>query len=449
MEIIVILCYYVFVETQMRRSKMADYKIYEVSAGAQVIAVPAERFKTNEISISFITPLSAETAAENAVVPFILSRTCAEYPSILELNRKLASLYGAQIEPAVIKTGEVQQLKIGMTCLDDRFSLDGGKITAECVNLLLSLAFDPSLDEDGAFLDENVQREKRVLIEKIESEENEKRIYALHRAEEIMFNGEPYAVNRYGTRQSVARITPQSAAEAWKKLLETSKIVITAVGSANAAEIAEMLAQKLAGMQRKYLPLPKAEINSNADSVKRVTEKQKVRQGKLVMGFKVECDPDNKENAAAMRSFCDIFGGGPYSKLFANVREKMSLCYYCSARFTRQKSFMMVQSGCEEENMQKAESEIMNQLEEIRKGNFDYEFSSSKAALTDALDSVYDSPESIEAWYGVLSAESSYTSPQESAKLNNAVTKQQIIECANSVTLDTVYKLVCEKEEEE
>lgn len=427
---------------------MADYKTYEVADGASVIAVAADRFKTNEISISFITPLSAETAAENAVVPFILSRTCAEYPSILELNRKLASLYGAQIAPVVIKTGEIQQLKIGMTCLDDRFSLDGEKITAECVKLLLSMAFEPSLDESGVFLAENTEREKRVLIEKIEGEENEKRIYALHRAEEIMFDGEPYAVNRYGSKESVCAVTPRSAAKAWKNLLETSKIVITAVGSAGAQEIADMLRDRLSNINRNYQPLPKPNINSGVGSVKRVTERQKVRQGKLVMGFKVKCDPENKEKAAAMRSFCDIFGGGPYSKLFANVREKMSLCYYCSARFTRQKGFIMVQSGCEEENMQKAENEILNQLEEIKKGNFDYEFNSSKAALTDALDSVYDSPESIEAWYGVQSAENGYDSPQESAKRNNAVTKEQIIECANSVTPDTVYKLVGEKEEE-
>ena len=139
---------------------MADYEVYDVSDGVQIVCVPADRFKTNEISVSFACPLTADTAAVNAVVPFILSRTCAEYPSIQKLNRKLASLYGAQVEPLVSKTGEVQQLKIGMTCLDDRFSLDGEKITSECVKLLLSMAFEPSLDDSGAFLDENAEREK-------------------------------------------------------------------------------------------------------------------------------------------------------------------------------------------------------------------------------------------------------------------------------------------------
>ena len=194
------------------RFKMSDFMKEDVEDGVEIIAVAADRFKTNEISISCLMPLSERTAADNAIVPMLLARSSREYPSILSLNRKLASLYGAQVETVISKVGEVQHLRIDLTCLDDRFSLDGEKITLSCVNLLLSLLFDPALDENGDFLPDNVEREKRVLTEKIESEENEKRVYALRRAEEIMFDGEPYSVNRYGSRESVAAVTPQSAA---------------------------------------------------------------------------------------------------------------------------------------------------------------------------------------------------------------------------------------------
>lgn len=426
---------------------MEDFKIYVAAPGAEVVSVPADRFKTNEIAITLITPLSSENAAVNAAVPFVLSRTCAAYPAINKLNERLAYLYGAKVLASSLKTGEAQQLKIGVTCLDDRFSLDGEKITADCVKLLLSMVFEPLLDENGVFPKENVEMEKRALIQKIESEDNEKRTYALKRAQEIMFSGEPFAVNRYGTKEQAQAITAAGAASAWRRLLETSKIVVSLVGSANGQEIANMLSEKLADIKRAYQPMPLPKAHT-AGAVKRETERQQVRQGKLVMGFGVDADPADMQQAAALRSFADIFGGGPYSKLFANVREKMSLCYYCSAVSVRQKSCLFVQSGCEEENMQKAEREILNQLEEIKKGNFDYEFNSSKTALNDALDSVYDSPETTEAWYGVQSPEGNYCSPAESAKRNNAVTKDQIIALAKTVSLDTVYRLVSEKEGE-
>lgn len=426
---------------------MADFIKETAGNGIEIIYVPADRFKTNEISLSCYVPLSAQTAADNAAAALLLARNSREYPTILSLNRRLASLYGAQIEPSVSKLGDVQQLKIGMTCLDDRFSLDGEKITVQCVKLLLSLVFDPALDENGDFLVENVEREKRVLTEKIESEENEKRLYALRRAEEIMFDGDSYAVNKYGSKESAAALTSRSASQAWRAMLKSAKLVLTVVGGADINEIKLLFKERISHIERDYGGLPEPVIKKAPAEVKTVTERQKIKQGKLVMGFCADSDPNDPARAAAMRSLCDIFGGGPYSKLFANVREKMSLCYYCSARFTRRKSFIMVQSGCEEENMEKAQAEILNQLEEIKKGNFDYEFSASAAAVSDALDSVYDAPESIEGWYGMQSADREYISPSESKALNSAVTKEQIISCAESLRLDTVYKLSCEKED--
>ena len=158
--------------------------------------------------------------------------------------------------------------------------------------------------------------------------------------------------------------------------------------------------------------------------------------------------PDDKLTPA-MRTFCDVFGGGPYSKLFANVREKMSLCYYCSARYTKLKSYIMIQCGCNEENMDKAVHEILNQLEEIKNGNFDEEFNSSKIGLRDAILSVNDTPELIENWYSNQLTVKSIKSPEESAQENDAVTKEQVMHCATLLKLDTIYKLSAPKEDEE
>ena len=58
--------------------------------------------------------------------------------------------------------------------------------------------------------------------------------------------------------------------------------------------------------------------------VKEVTERIDVKQGKLILGFRVNLKPDD-ELTPAMRSFADVFGGGPYSRLFTKVREEMSL----------------------------------------------------------------------------------------------------------------------------
>lgn len=420
---------------------MADFTKKNVANGIDIIFVPSNQFKTNELAISLLVPLTKETASENALVSMLLCESSCKYKTLRELNTHLASLYGAVLSPAVTKLGENQLIKFGITCIDDRFALDDKKILTECLSLLLSLLFEPNFDENGLFNQNSVDIQKRLLIEKIESEENEKRTYVLRKAESVMFEGEPYAINRYGTKDDVKSATPESLKSAWENLLKSSAVLLTVVGNASQQEVKDLLLEKFSNVERDYKKPVLAVFKPVADKVKEVKESMEVKQGKLVMGFRVDVAP-NSELAPAMRSFADIFGGGPYSKLFANVREKMSLCYYCSARYVRQKSFIIVHSGCEEENMDKAVSEILNQIEEIKKGNFDYEFSSSKIALTDAINSVYDAPESLEAWYTSQMADENIKSPAESSAENKGVTKEQIIECANLVSLDTVYRLV-------
>ncbi len=429
------------------RIKMADYIKSNIADGVDVLTVPADRFKTNEIAISLATPLSEHSASANALVIMLLSRSNARFKSLKELNTHLASLYGAILQPSVSKIGENQLLKLGITCIDDRFSLDDKKISIECANLLLSLLFEPNFDENHSFRESDVETEKRLLIEKIESEENEKRTYVLRKTEEIMFAGEPYAVNRYGTKESVSAQNANSLKAAWQNLLKSSQVLLTVVGNCAGDEIKSLLAEKFASVERNYKPLSKAVFKPAVDKVKEVKEEMNVKQGKLVMGFRVNLTPDDKL-CSAMRSFADVFGGGPYSKLFANVREKMSLCYYCSARYVRQKSYIVVQSGCEEENMDKAVAEILNQIEEIKKGNFEYEFASSKIALSDAINSVYDGPDMLESWYISQVADGEFKSPKVSMAENEKVTAEEIIKCANLIELDTVYKLTAVKEGE-
>ena len=151
--------------------------------------------------------------------------------------------------------------------------------------------------------------------------------------------------------------------------------------------------------------------------------------------------------APAMRSFCDVFGGGPYSKLFMNVREKMSLCYYCSARFARQNSHIFIQCGCEEENMDKAVAEILHQLEMIRDGDCKAELESSRIAMIDALDGVADTPNGLENWYAARLLDDVFRTPAQVAEETRSVTVEQLQECAGRLSLDTVYRLVAEKEE--
>lgn len=418
----------------------------DISDGIEVVGVPVNRFKTNLITVSIALKLEKDKVSANSVMLGLLARRGKKYPNMLSLNRKLASLYGATLNDTVSKIGECQVLSLSATCLNDKFSLDGESIAFECVKLLSSLIFEPKLDENGNFFDEDIEAEKRILIEKINSEENEKRIYVLRKTEEKMFSNEPYSINKYGYVKDVETLSSNDIKTAWVNALSKAKILITVVGNTDIDKVYNHLLGEFKNINRNYIHLPNPVFIGKSEKVNNYIERIDVKQGKLVLGFRADVKPKD-DLAKAMRSFTDIFGGGPYSKLFANVREKMSLCYYCSARYTRLKSCILVQCGCLEENMDKAVNEILHQLDVIKSGDYEEEFNSSRMALVDAVGAVCDMPETIESWYIQQICDERYKTPQEVCDDINNVKYSEIKECANLVSLDTVYKLVGQEEE--
>ncbi len=426
---------------------MKEFEKIEISNGIDLVRVKADRFKTNEISFEFCVPLKKETASVNSLLISLLSHQGNEYPNMIDLNKKLAMLYGAVVVGCSSKLGENQVLSLNISSLDDRFSLEDAKISTESIELLLSLIFNPKFDNDGYFYDKDIEQEKRLLCEKLRSDENEKRIYALNQTEKYMFEGEPYAINAKGSIEDIEKITKQDLKNAWLNIIKTAKIQLYVVGSADVTKAIELVKEQMADVKREYVAPVESVFVPVAKEKKEIVERIDVKQGKLVLGFRVNMKPDDKRTAD-MRSFCDIFGGGPYSKLFANVREKLSLCYYCCARYNRLKSCITIECGCEEENMDKAVEEILNQLEIMKSGDFDNEFNSSKISLNDAFNSVKDDSLLLASWYRKQICEDTIKSPSDSANENEAVTKENVKACASLLSLNMIYKLVGNKEGE-
>ena len=425
---------------------MTDYVQKKIAPGVELLAVPAGRFKTNELAIHLAVPMEEQMAANYALAISAVSRKGKAYPDMRTLHLQLDKLYGAAISVTANKSGGCQILKMGITTLDDRFALDDEKIAEAGLELLMNLLFDPLLGEDGLFSPADIETERRVLREKLAAEENEKRLYAVMQMQQIMFAGDPYRINPKGTKETLLAATPESVTAAWHRMLRESKMLVTVVGSTDPEAACAALRRRLEGVERAYQPMPTPHFVARCEQVKDVRESEKIRQGKLVLGFRVDMRPDDPL-APAMRSFCDVFGGGPYSKLFMNVREKMSLCYYCSARFARQNRHIFIQCGCEEENMDKAVAEILHQLEMIRNGDCKAELESSRIAMIDALDGVADTPNGLENWYAARLLDDDFRTPAQVAEETRSVTVEQLQECAGRLSLDTVYRLVAEKEE--
>lgn len=418
---------------------MEKLKRVQIADGVYFNTIFDDRFKTSRIAVTMLVEMNEKTVSANAIVPNILTRSCRAYPTFLKLSRKLDMLYGASLAGANGKMGDFQAVTLSAVGIDDRYSPDGEPVYKEIAELLCSALFEPNA-ADGAFNEEDFKQEQRQLLDSIDAQFNDKRAYSMKRFFEVMFKGDKYSVNKYGTKEQVLALTAKDAYNAYREIIKTARVEIMCLCGSETDEICELFKEKFSAVERKpqkgeTLIIPRAE------EVKEQTDCLDVAQSKLVIGFRTDCaDPSDK--VSEMKLACAILGGTAHSKLFNNVREKLSLCYYCQSAYIPNKGFMYIESGVQKENIEKAKEAILNEIEEMKKGNItDEEMISTKLSLSNRYLSSVDSSAGTQAWYIAQMLKGRHVSPQEEAELINAVTKEQVIEAMNRITLDTVYVL--------
>lgn len=353
---------------------------------------------------------------------------------------KLNRLYGASVNTGCTKLGDNEVLTLSISTVDDAYALAGEALLRESAEILCGLLLDPVL-RDGVLEPENLALQKQYLTDSIQAEINEKRSYAMGRALSIMFENEPYGLRKLGYVEDMDGITPESATAAYGSILETARIEILHVGAGNPAVAREVFAAAFQRVRRRPGELARTVVAKAGGSPKNVVEEKKVSQSKLCLGFKTGVGPDHPQ-LSAFRLMNSVLGGSPSSKLFLNVREKLSLCYYASSTYVRSKGILTVSSGIETADYDRAEAEILRQLDEIRQGLWeDWELTAARESLLSALQALGDSQGALENYYLGQSATGRRETPEEMAALLRQVTPERIRAAAQSVQLDTIYFL--------
>ena len=399
--------------------------------------LPAQRFKTSRMTVQLIAPLQRETAAANALLPAVLRRGTVRCPDMESLSAALDTLYGANIDYTVRKKGERQCVGFAAGFIDDAFTPHGEKLLEPVSAMLGELLLDP-VTHGGRFLSSYVESEKANLIDAIRGLKNDKRDWADIRLMQEMCAGEPYSVLRLGDEETAGRITNQSLYVHGQALMASSRVEVIYCGSAEAQRVEEAVLSALAALPRgTQTALPEVQRIQAPDTPRRIVETMDVTQGKLAMGYR--CGSDDYP---AMVLANLIFGGTSNSKLFLNVRERLSLCYYASSSYARSKGILTVSSGVETADFERAEAEIGRQLQAVQRGDWeDWEQEGALQAIRASLLSLSDAQGALENFYLGQIAAGVEETPEELAAALEQVTKERIVAAAQTVKPDTVYFL--------
>ena len=411
------------------RTRLAD--------GVFLTFLPAKKFKTSVISAQFVVPLRRDTVSANALLPSVLRRGTVTCPDMGALSAKLDKLYGARIDGTVRKKGEAQCVGFVASLIDDRYAPGGEKLLEPVADLLGELVCDPAT-ERGRFVASYFDSEKTNLINAIRSILNDKREYADSRLLQEMCAGEPYGIPRLGSQQDAEKLQLQKLYAQYQNLIASSRLELFYIGSAGQTRVEQALLSAFSSLPRDAVQnIPPAEPHTPPQEPRTVRDRLDVTQGKLGMGF--SCGSDDYP---ALLLGNTLFGGSSNSKLFLNVREKLSLCYYASSLYHRRKGLITVSSGIEFENYQRAFDEICAQLEAVREGRLeDWELDAARSTLLNAYASMGDSQGRLENFCLGQAASGLSETPEELAQKVREVTLERICHAMESARLDTVYFL--------
>lgn len=406
-------------------------------------AVQTKKFKTSMLGVTFLEPLREETASLNALLPKVLRRGTQAHPDMESLSAALDDLYGGGIEPIIRKKGEVQCVGFWGSFLDDAFVPEGSRILESAAGLFGEIILRPAGD-GKSFVPAYVESEKANLIDKIRSEINDKLQYSLARLRGLMCQGEAYGIDKLGSEAQAQAITGEALYARYREMLETAPIYLYYCGSADIDRVETAFRKAFADLpQTQRQPVPETiSVAEPKGEVRRFADSMDVTQGKLTMGFRVGGGFRDMETVARFFLLNAIYGGSTNSKLFLNVREKLSLCYFASSSLAMNKGVMLVYSGVEFANFQKAENEILAQLEACQKGEITpEELESARRSVVGSLRSSLDTQGRLEEyWLNRFVTDTSYT-PEELAAEIEKVTLAELVEAARKIRLDSVYTL--------
>lgn len=410
----------------------------EIAKGVNVYTRKTDQFKTVNISLKFKTDLSEATTGTRTVLTNVLQHSNALYKTAASLRMYLDDLYGTVFYLDTTKKGNEQIIILNIETVNDHY-LKNDNVLEKVLDLLHTVLFKPNLT-DGHFQQSIVEREKAMVINRINSVFDEKARYAQSELQKLFRPNHPASIAVNGTVESVEAITLDSLKEAYESMLLNDDVDVFVVGDIDEEQMVESIKQSLPLADRPllYETTPFEETTPLTDFKK---EQVEMRQAKLHIGYKAPVFFKDEE-FFSMQIFNGIFGGYPHAKLFMNVREKESLAYYCGSSYSSQYGILYVTSGIEAENEEKALRLIDEQLEAIRQGDIsDLELSQTKAMLknqlTEALDSARGQIE-IYDQYRELPIEFSI---ENLAAKWDAVTKEDVAAMAKKVEKQTVFFL--------
>lgn len=403
--------------------------------------IPMTNLKTTMVGAYIYRPLNKNDVSANAMLPYMLQRGCRACPTIEILTKQLEDLYGASLNVGISKIGMAQIMSFSGKTISDKYAPEGEKLTNSLTELIMSVMFEP-VTKDGAFLPDIFNQEKKMAKDSILAQINDKRSYTQQLCVEKMCGDDDYTLSQNGTVEGIDALDAKKLYEYYKSIITSSVIDIFVCGDADIDAVADTIRNFCDKLEftESQIPMQTKFTSQNTAPIEH-SKSMDITQGKLCIGLTTDISCKDEQYWGLMIAN-SILGEGMTSKLFNNVRERLSLAYYVSSQLDKTKGIMLINAGVDFDNYQKALDEIYVQLDELKNGNIsDDEFSAAVLSTISALEQYYDNQIYMQLFAVSQRASGVDYSIEFMKEKVNAVTKADVVQAAQKIKADTVFFL--------
>lgn len=415
----------------------------EIKKGINLHMIETNKFKTNLIAVFLTTELNRENVTKNALISTILRRGSKNMTSQEEISKQMEEMYGASFDCGLDKIGDNQVLKFYIETVNDNFLPENSEnILKNSLEKILEIIFNPYIENDS-FKEEYIEQEKNNIKNRIEGKIDNKARYAIDRCIEEMYKDDPYGLYKFGYIEDLEKIDGKNLYQYYKELINNCKIDIFVSGIIDEQIIdfvkSNESIEKIKEREPKY-NIPKIAEKQQKQEENVITESMNVSQGKLILGLDVNLE--NSDLRYDTLLYNSILGGTANSKLFQNVREKANLAYVASSSYLRYKGNIFINCGIDIENYEKALELIKEQIGNMKKGDFtEQEIENVKKGIVATIKTIKDEQDTQISYYFSQELSQEEVSIDQYIEKVNKITKENIIDIANKVSINTIYFL--------
>lgn len=397
----------------------------------RIFLLDGEKFRTNLLTVFFDLPLKRETATKTALLAELLKRGCEPYPSPQALAKRAEEMYSALWDVSVVKKGCRQLLVFSMETLK---AVD----VEEALNFLRDLILRP-LTAQGAFPEETVERQKKILRRKLRNLQDDKREFARRRALEETAAGTPWAISGDGYEEDLEGISGKTLYEYYRGLLQEERVMVFFCGDPE--ERGKILALRKSFPGRVAQREGEDDMEEQGGTPHFVRERKEGGQARLVLGFGAEDMTDGKSRAALL-VMNRLLGGDPDSRLFQEIREEKGLCYDVKSFCYPLSPWLFVQAGIREEDGRETAGSVLKNIETLQKEGVPPEkLEQAKEALLREYSGMEDQPWAMVDFFADQALQGWELSAEKFLRRMERVNENDVRRAAGRLRLKAIYLL--------